>query len=381
MKVLRRTVCLFLAVCVFSLSICTSAHYVPDYLANSLFYQNNTKYFDKANNQIELVDYIPSDWFNYYFKDQYQWRWIRDPHEAACKLDVMRFVYDLEMSQNNYELYPKSVIRFQDLESHVSLRTFREMAQILNYAGILTGVSDNNIWFAEWDKKLTRAEFAKILFSANESWWHLSEEREKVIFEDAKGHWAEDYIMKVYSLGIMNGLSGTLFDPDQIITNEQVVKTLSDIANKVYSYENFIDSVNVSDIVKITESYINYYDFSPRFTDKTIYYRGRMPDEVIGFAPYRYPNNNCVMYKDKTIYVLVDGNGLNYTTSIVGLFSNNITQSEITSDHPGFLINYGSIDTLINGEATYTVSNKYGSDTVKVVSLKNVSDFPQRPQQ
>ncbi len=70
---------------------------------------------------------------------------------------------------------------------------------------------------------LTRAEMVTIILRA-----YGSEEVEpKAVFEDVpESHWAYKYVETAYKMGIVNGMSETIFAPDQKVTFEQAVKML-----------------------------------------------------------------------------------------------------------------------------------------------------------
>lgn len=73
-------------------------------------------------------------------------------------------------------------------------------------------------------------------------------------FEDVKGHWAEDTILKFYINGYINGTSETTFEPDRSVTGKEFVKILL----TAMGYEG-ITIENAFDMGKTTELISNNF--------------------------------------------------------------------------------------------------------------------------
>ncbi len=89
--------------------------------------------------------------------------------------------------------------------------------------GIMQGqaAQDGSISFNP-DGTTTRAEFATVMFN----YLGLSADSASG-FADLGGHWADAYVAKIVSLGIMEGTGDNRFAPDEPITREQIAAVLS----------------------------------------------------------------------------------------------------------------------------------------------------------
>ncbi len=368
--------------------------YISDYYTQSYFYSNGAVYKDAYNSPDINITKVPmSLWSFDYFYGTYEMKWIRSPQDPTIRLDLFRLIYDLQMSAKPNESYDKSTKDFQDLISNGTMIRFNNVAKILSGTSdvegnsILDGVKNQYYQLnCNWDSNLTRAEFAKIICCANSSWWKLPQIREyDNSFNDIESHWANDYIKQAYSLGLINGIEDNKFAPDNYVTNEQVIYIFSKIADLAdgYSYVNFIDAVNSSDILKILESYKQYYDFSPKFPTGRIIFMPGVPKFNRMFPIEAYPPTNAIMYKDKTLYLVADinwGATFEYGFSLHGLFANDIvyTTADSMDWYTARISPTG--DQIVTacswGETDITISNKYGSDTLHVVILDSVYKYP-----
>ncbi|MEN6351719.1 MAG: S-layer homology domain-containing protein [Syntrophomonas sp.] len=80
--------------------------------------------------------------------------------------------------------------------------------------GAVSGYQDGSF---KPDQTITRAEFATMLVKA----FKLPSSGSKV-FEDTAGHWAQGYIAAASDAGIVNGNSDKQFNPDALMTREQM---------------------------------------------------------------------------------------------------------------------------------------------------------------
>lgn len=98
-----------------------------------------------------------------------------------------------------------------------------EAIALLQSYGIIKGDQFGNL---NLEQPIKRAEAATIFVRAmgQESTAPLM--ASLVPFEDAKGHWGAGYIAVAYRLNIMKGRSDTMFDPEALITNQEVYTVL-----------------------------------------------------------------------------------------------------------------------------------------------------------
>ncbi|MBQ1251568.1 MAG: S-layer homology domain-containing protein [Firmicutes bacterium] len=93
-----------------------------------------------------------------------------------------------------------------------------EHVQNLSGAEIISGYP-GNVFLP--DNNVKRAEFIKILAAA--SYEDLEDyENAEIPFLDAQNHWAKAYIAWGYDNGIVNGKSATSFDPEGLITRQEM---------------------------------------------------------------------------------------------------------------------------------------------------------------
>ena len=93
--------------------------------------------------------------------------------------------------------------------------------ELLSKYEIISGYEDGT--FRPYNN-ITRAEFCKLIVCATMN--DYIEEYEKAFVDVEDGFWAESYIYAARELGIVNGVTETIFDPQSNITNEQAVKMI-----------------------------------------------------------------------------------------------------------------------------------------------------------
>lgn len=89
----------------------------------------------------------------------------------------------------------------------------------LVYRGVVNGMTATTY---EPEGKLTRAQFVKLLACSLADAETLKTYEGKHPFKDSEGHWAEAYIAWAKDKGIVEGVSATEFDPEALITREQM---------------------------------------------------------------------------------------------------------------------------------------------------------------
>ncbi|HHZ02484.1 MAG TPA: S-layer homology domain-containing protein [Tissierellia bacterium] len=102
---------------------------------------------------------------------------------------------------------------FSDINKDPQLQ---EAVGVLSSYGIINGYPDNSF---KPDKVITRAEMAKVVVVA--AGYYDYSKNMVSLYEDMKGHWAENYVELANVLGIVKGISPTLFGPDNLIRFEE----------------------------------------------------------------------------------------------------------------------------------------------------------------
>ena len=109
---------------------------------------------------------------------------------------------------------------FSDIEN--ADQQLKDAVSTMTTFGILNGYEDGTF---RPEREITRAEFAKVIIATM-----LTEETvggDEARFEDVSdSHWAKDYIYLSRKLGIVNGVTETIFMPENNITYEQAVKMI-----------------------------------------------------------------------------------------------------------------------------------------------------------
>ncbi len=96
---------------------------------------------------------------------------------------------------------------------------------------IMTGYGDSTLGP---DRTITRAEFAAMMCRMQGY-----DTTQKCTFDDAKSHWASEYINACVKAGAINGIGGNKFDPDGNITTEQAAKILTVVAGLASGDEQY----------------------------------------------------------------------------------------------------------------------------------------------
>jgi len=106
--------------------------------------------------------------------------------------------------------------------------------------GVVNGYQDGSF---KPDQSITRAEFATMLAKA----FNLSSSGNKV-FDDTAGHWAQGYIAAASDAGILSGSIDNQFNPDELMTREQMAVMIVKAAKAATSSEtiSFKDKDSIS---------------------------------------------------------------------------------------------------------------------------------------
>ena len=140
---------------------------------------------------------------------------------------------------------------------------YENAAEILAELSIVQGVKDNVF---DYNKEVTRAEFAKMLVEAsfkNSELKALTLDDSHVNFKDvSKSEWYYPYITVAVNKGYMEGFGDGTFKPDEGVTYSQIAK----LVTKALGH----DYLTVKDPVKWDEEYVlKMYEFN-LFKDVTI---------------------------------------------------------------------------------------------------------------
>lgn len=116
-----------------------------------------------------------------------------------------------------FMLMPCSISRaFEDISD---TQTQNAVETLTGYS-ILSGYEDGTF---RPNNSITRAEFSKIIVATGNLYCMVEN---PIVFEDTADHWAKEYIDIARYNGIINGMSDTVFAPDEKLTNEQAVKMI-----------------------------------------------------------------------------------------------------------------------------------------------------------
>lgn len=136
---------------------------------------------------------------------------------------------------------------FTDITGHWAEKDILELVDL----GIVDGYGDNTF---RPNLGITRAEFTKLMVTC----LGAKLEGEGHVYDDTANHWAKDYIAIGTELGIVNGIGENLFDPDRIITREQVAAIIYRMAGKPeVAASTFADRDDISDYAKSAVDYVS----------------------------------------------------------------------------------------------------------------------------
>ncbi len=147
-----------------------------------------------------------------------------------------------------------------DIDGHWAEAEIENLAKL----GYINGYEDGS-FKPDWG--ITRAEFTKLLVTC----LGLAGEYDDFEYEDTADHWAKNYIAVGTKYGVVNGIGDNLFDPDTIVTREQMSLMLYRIAGKPASPAcGFADRLTgVSDWARDAVDYIADAGIMIGFEDNT----------------------------------------------------------------------------------------------------------------
>lgn len=141
-------------------------------------------------------------------------------------------------------------MEFTDIDGHWAEENILELSKY----GVLDGYGDGTF---RPDFGITRAEFTKLMVECLGLVEYKVEE--PVAYDDTENHWAKDYIAIGTEIGIVNGIGNNLFDPDTIVTREQMAAIIYRAANvtEEVPVSTYADRDEISDYAKTAVDYVS----------------------------------------------------------------------------------------------------------------------------
>lgn len=127
--------------------------------------------------------------------------------------------------------------------SNTALATFSDMPTDEIYSTAINKLVDEKVINGYEDNtfrptnKITRAEFAKMLVTAND----ISETTDKTFFDVPDDHWAKEFIQSIYASELVEGYEDGSFKPDKNITYGE----LSTILVRAMGYEEKVKEIKL----------------------------------------------------------------------------------------------------------------------------------------
>lgn len=100
--------------------------------------------------------------------------------------------------------------------------------QTVTKVGLFRGYSDGTF---RPNEPIKRSEMA-VVFSAYWDYVGAVVDDNDSIFTDTSGHWAENYINKLYNAGVVNGFEDKTFRPNMDTAREQIVVMINKIISR-----------------------------------------------------------------------------------------------------------------------------------------------------
>lgn len=113
----------------------------------------------------------------------------------------------------------------------------------------------------------TRAEFAKIMVTT----LGLELVENGTVYDDTADHWAKDYIATATEYGLVNGVGENRFAPDKVVTREQMAAIIYRISGNTEEVEpfGFADRDQISEYAKTAVDYVANNGIMVGFDDNT----------------------------------------------------------------------------------------------------------------
>lgn len=172
-----------------------------------------------------------------------------------------------------------SAVSLTDIQNHWAYKEINFFAN----EGIISGYGGG---IFKPNNSITRAEFCKIIIESMKKYNNIEYATIETSFEDAQNSWYTVYISTALELGIVTGVGNNKFEPNELLTREQMAKivanvycliyntTIDEIASPENSFKGYSDS---DDISKWAQKYIS------AATNKNL-----MKGKAEGFEPKSY---------------------------------------------------------------------------------------------
>lgn len=227
-KTFGKIMTLFMVICI------TMALAVPAFAADRTYVGE----YDEYETYKSDYEYYASSWMDDVV-EKYDLEFYQDPTEPATRGEVLLvFLRAIQEYREEMEYRPLEALgytaTFDDLSS-VLPEAQTEVA-ILQYYGILAGDNEGNMNFSDY---ITRAEFAAIITRLNDKFFGFYGERTAKTFSDVSATaWYANYVSYAYQIGLMDGTTSTTFNPDGLISIQEVIKVMDNIVIKSEDHDD-----------------------------------------------------------------------------------------------------------------------------------------------
>lgn len=199
-----------------------------------VFVCTGSSYATSTWNKGEKVNYVPSSGDTLYKSSDwiknldaiYQLKWYEDPTRDVLKGEFMLVqlrTIQASLARRGLPLLSERYMTLDFKDNDTLTQSAKSEAQVLKSLGILSGTLDG---YMKVNAPIKRSEAAKIVDVTNSKVLHIPFIRSPKIFQDTKGHWAENSISTVYQITLINGTSESTFSPDDSLTIEQTLQIL-----------------------------------------------------------------------------------------------------------------------------------------------------------
>ena len=207
-------------------------------------------------------------------------------------------------------------------------------AQIMVRLGILEGrTTQDGLVYMDMADDITRGETAKILsVFYQKTKGNMQSLRGSLDFEDTRNHWAKQYIDYCYERELLNGKSERFFDPDGLITKEEVIQILINMIDKYQI--NGISERNVAKALNETFYVTTAYDDENNSTNSS-------STSIYTKVPITSDNYYYSVRPNNTVTIKVKGNSsrrINITAE-----NNNIKVTNSSSSNGVYTVNVKGI--------------------------------------
>ena len=152
---------------------------------------------------------------------------------------------DITFQTNHLSLY--SVYEYNKTFKDIQDNWAQEFIEVLASRHIVNGVNDESF---QPGRNVTRAEFSKMLLEALE----LVDHKAKTSFIDVpKNAWHYKYAASAQKLGIVTGIAGNRFEPEEVISRQDMavmayraVKAAGIVLEQANEYKEFTDNNDIS---------------------------------------------------------------------------------------------------------------------------------------